>query len=590
MTILSSCYKSFRVVISSFVLACAFCFGAEFTFAANSSTTTSYFNLRSEHCKKHVPTCNRKLKSTSSSTHLSDLNIIAACERFYKDNNCDAVKDSVGQERSAAIMSCSSEEICKDEADLNILQCTIDGVKMQFQIPALIANVGISAGLSLAGASTLTSTLIFMPFLIYGTGEQEKLCNADKNYKTMAIKMHNLALAEGEKPLSPEGTNANLLKMPCSDLNNFLRRRLDVFVEKRQEEMRWSTTAKSRAPSPAAKALLESLKSNRCFTKRILQEEACRTLASFAVGSVVGSVGTMAGKSSKKFLEDRLIVAPKLQLIPVVGDSLKVHEGRMGMEVSMTFTQGKSKDPFHQASAKAYLYDFAYKRNGRTHSFEVAIPSLKPGKPDLKTLKRIEKIVSQLPTDALKDVKKLIINPFSNKDDSFWEKEYKISDFRSSASAGKSEINIYTCVKCQLPSKVLQTMEHELGHIVASRHYGSTTPDASWAAAIKSDGQQVSNYGSKAHSEDFAEAMRVYLSTDGGIKNPELLRRFAGRFQILDQIMGVDANARQQIIQQLRSQMARRNVYWTAASTAGSSQLTSFRVENKMTVEMEEAP
>ena len=80
------------------------------------------------------------------------------------------------------------------------------------------------------------------------------------------------------------------------------------------------------------------------------------------------------------------------------------------------------------------------------------------------------------------------------------------------------------------------TMTHELGHIVAARKYGpDMTPDNKWSDSIKSDSRRVSSYGNTNEAEDFAEAMRVYVETDGGTKSPGRLRRLANRFEILDE-------------------------------------------------------
>ena len=97
-------------------------------------------------------------------------------------------------------------------------------------------------------------------------------------------------------------------------------------------------------------------------------------------------------------------------------------------------------------------------------------------------------------------------------------------------------------------------LAHELGHVLHYTQYSLPTMSKiipsgegalgdrmrvskGWPDAIKKDGTSVSEYGDTSLTEDFAEAMRVYIQTDGGAKDPQALEAFANRFEILDRLM-----------------------------------------------------
>ena len=80
-------------------------------------------------------------------------------------------------------------------------------------------------------------------------------------------------------------------------------------------------------------------------------------------------------------------------------------------------------------------------------------------------------------------------------------------------------------------------LAHELGHVFHWNKFSRLEPEKNWLDAIKKDGTSVSKYGDTNSAEDFAEAMRVYIQTDGGTKDPQVMKDFANRFEILDKLM-----------------------------------------------------
>ena len=90
------------------------------------------------------------------------------------------------------------------------------------------------------------------------------------------------------------------------------------------------------------------------------------------------------------------------------------------------------------------------------------------------------------------------------------------------------------------------TIQHELGHIIANQAHGESIPDQRWQNAILADGTSVSKYGDTA-AEDLPETMLLYLETDGGIYYPDIAKKYAHRFAILDEFMGLSPFHRQQV-------------------------------------------
>lgn len=264
---------------------------------------STYFETRKAFCEQRDSkpcSSNPSIQSENQFSDLKKIDIHLACQKYYQDNNCEDVKKLASPEDKKLIMDCSSKNQCLDENDLKKLSCTVDGIKMEFEIPTLALNMGLTAGAVLTGAPGSAITLATLPLLVYGTSKEAKECNADTDHKIMLVKIHNLSLLEGESRLDIENKNKDVLKMQCDDLNKFLKTRLETIAMKRQESARWSHSKKSEDLPPASLALIESLRSNRCYSTYLMKEKVCKTLASFVMGSAIGATaGGLLSKSLK---------------------------------------------------------------------------------------------------------------------------------------------------------------------------------------------------------------------------------------------------------------------------------------------------
>ena len=91
------------------------------------------------------------------------------------------------------------------------------------------------------------------------------------------------------------------------------------------------------------------------------------------------------------------------------------------------------------------------------------------------------------------------------------------------------------------------TIYHEVGHMIAYHKYGTTEPDLKWHDAILADNTSIFENGKTSISEDFADTMRLYLETNGGVYHPTIAKKYAHRFAILDEIMKLSPSHREQV-------------------------------------------
>lgn len=277
----------------------------------------------SKYCKSDELIC-RNEKAESAHLQALELKIITACQEYVRVNQCRKVKDSLPQEERDTIIKCTLDDLCKSQRKISRFECTIEGVKAQFNLfnSATVVASGLATGM-ITGSIILESSLVLAPILLYGASEKEKACDKDIKFKRMAVQMHNVSLYENEKALDPDGKDSALLKLPCSELQKFLHKRLDILAQKRIEAQRWSLNYKQPKQSAAALALKSAFESNRCFDPAVVEERACRAVSGFltnyAAGLGVGiatikgtaGVAAQAAKSQDAVPTNSVAEAPK---------------------------------------------------------------------------------------------------------------------------------------------------------------------------------------------------------------------------------------------------------------------------------------
>jgi uncharacterized protein YlzI (FlbEa/FlbD family) len=223
-----------------------------------------------------------------------DLKMAASCESYYKVNNCEEVKHSLGLMGPKTVMSCdvnSFNEFCSSvKGEVDLLDCTAYGINAIVSwksVAVLVADrlartAATAVGVSSSPIAFSAITVAGLPFSIYSAGQSAEACHKDLKYKSMAIKLHNLSLMEDEKTLDIEDTN--LLKMQCHDLTKFLTNRQEVLSAKRGEKQAWSINPKMARQSPASKALYDSLKSQKCWNLPNKAQNTCKVISTLLIG------------------------------------------------------------------------------------------------------------------------------------------------------------------------------------------------------------------------------------------------------------------------------------------------------------------
>jgi hypothetical protein len=273
-------------------------FGSNLAFSAEAKINRPFDGQLMSYCKSRGKAfCEKGQPETF--VQGTEMELLAACKDFYRKNHCDMVRDSLHEDQRDTVIKCEMDNLCKSVSDVNEIQCRIDGIKAQFTFEnlAIMGATSLAAGVFTTGSLAFDSVFLASGFLVYEASEKEKSCNQDFKFKKMAVQIHNLSLVEGERPLDIEGKDSALLKLPCSELQKFLSTRLDTLIHKRGEEKRWALNPQDVKVSPAAKALQESLKSNRCLNQVAIKEKTCRSITALLTNAAIG-VGSSAATAA----------------------------------------------------------------------------------------------------------------------------------------------------------------------------------------------------------------------------------------------------------------------------------------------------
>lgn len=217
---------------------------------------------------------------------LAKATLVVSCEDYLRQNECSKVRDQQGARNQNAMFSCEVDHLCESQEPVDKLQCTFEGIQVQFSVANLVLLIGASAAQIITRSAVAFNVAVMVPPLVFAASESEQVCNKDLKYKRIVTDLHNSYLLKGERPLDIDGKDQHLLKMPCSDLRRFVQNRLDTLAGRRLEARRWSSD--DSAP-PISKALLETVNTNRCFKQSVVTREACHAIAGLLTGITAGS-------------------------------------------------------------------------------------------------------------------------------------------------------------------------------------------------------------------------------------------------------------------------------------------------------------
>lgn len=140
------------------------------------------------------------------------------------------------------------------------------------------------------------------------------------------------------------------------------------------------------------------------------------------------------------------------------------------------------------------------------------------------TIKQLSEQFEKMPEWLQKQVTRIELTDYRNPQDSYWAKRYKIKNFRSYATGGKT-ITFYTNDTIPQNEILLGILRHESGHNL-DRNANRISMTATWNDAIKKDQRNngglkyISPYANRANSvvEDFADSIDTYCENPAKFK------------------------------------------------------------------------
>lgn len=140
------------------------------------------------------------------------------------------------------------------------------------------------------------------------------------------------------------------------------------------------------------------------------------------------------------------------------------------------------------------------------------------------TIKQLSEQFEKMPEWLQKQVTRIELADYQNPMDSYWAKRYKIKNFRSYATGGKT-ITFYANDTIPQDKTLLETLRHESGHNL-DRNANRISMTATWNDAIKKDQRNngglkyISPYANRANSvvEDFADSIDIYCENPAKFK------------------------------------------------------------------------
>ncbi len=200
---------------------------------------------------------------------------------------------------------------------------------------------------------------------------------------------------------------------------------------------------------------------------------------------------------------------------------------------------------------KAKEYTFKVSDSVGGHK-QIKVFDMVYGDARLETTEKIVALVKALPAQHFNAVDELRLDR-ANFDQGMGGK----AKVESTLASDKNVLTLYVDDDFSTEDAMMGTMFHELGHaivkVVMRNKYAK--PGKNWKKAMRLDGNSISEYssekryeetGDEGEIEDVAEAVRLYLSTDGAkaSKYRALREACSERFAILDRVFEKPENQR----------------------------------------------
>ncbi len=239
-------------------------------------------------------------------------------------------------------------------------------------------------------------------------------------------------------------------------------------------------------------------------------------------GGIGGAVDDIAHEMKKKLASKGTMALPVLSM-----DDLKQRVGT-GNDFVRQQRLGKILDAMAADAGKVQTGDMATAEPMK--GVQIGHMTIKwAGESDAPA--SLADVFANSPGKLVDATSEVIFTSLRNRNDAYWEKQYNIPDFESNATGGNGTTTIFSGRPIEQG-----TFDHEGGHNLARKLWGTTTPDpASEYGQAQQAEPPVSTYGANSPSEDFAEACKEYGSPHG---RAMLKQHFPRKFAALQKILG----------------------------------------------------
>ena len=315
------------------------------------------------------------------------------------------------------------------------------------------------------------------------------------------------------------------------------------------------------------------INSFRPYYNKFLMKKILQSIFLISVASTLQASPSFKDKECSSTLRELLInhkskEAPKRVISRVGEKGVQIRMLHNGVPRAFRFNAaylGKGGVEEGVMTEYSHIFQVSFFHRGKSHKLRLVIPATMADQVNMALLDKMKHLLINLSGRALRDLDEVALNPYPRGDDPFWAKikspkgqaapevseNTVIGDARVS-DEGKGLINLYPAAYTFLPiEKLIFSAHHELGHLVAVRHFGELDPGAEWSKAISKDNFIISNYGNSSRAEDFAESLALYIHTDGGVTDVEILEKLAHRFEILDGIMDIDGKLKDELVSKI---------------------------------------
>ena len=212
-----------------------------------------------------------------------------------------------------------------------------------------------------------------------------------------------------------------------------------------------------------------------------------------------------------------------------------------------------------------WIYEYPISINGSTKKITLSIRKYNETDQVSRTivLERLTKVLSELPKSLLSKIDEVVVidRHIGRLVTSINVTNMKVISIINITSINDESPNFFHFTILSMSGIYNKSSEYDHNYLLSEirqilerfivflKYKHTNMPEAppKWHDAILADNRNISNDNDKSIKKDFIETIELYLETDGGLKKPSMAFTYRHRFEILDEIMGVDSSFRREI-------------------------------------------